>query len=73
MKKALPIGVVNYRELQHENYYTVDKTMMIQEILERKSKVTLITRPRRFGKTSNMLMLAEFFDITKSSKQLFDI
>lgn len=72
MKKALPIGVVNYRELQHENYYTVDKTMMIQEILERKSKVTLITRPRRFGKTSNMLMLAEFFDITKSSKQLFE-
>lgn len=72
MKKALPIGVVNYREIQYENYYTVDKTMMIQEFLERKSKVTLITRPRRFGKTSNMSMLAEFFDITKSSKQLFE-
>lgn len=54
MKKALPIGVVNYREIQYENYYTVDETMMVQEFLERKSKVTLITRPRRFGKTSNM-------------------
>ena len=45
---------------------------MIQEFLERKSKVTLITRPRRFGKTLNMSMMASFFDITKDSKPVFE-
>lgn len=45
---------------------------MIQEFLERKSKVTLITRPRRFGKTLNMSMMASFFDVTKDSKYIFE-
>ena len=71
MKKALPIGIVDYCRLKNENYYFVDKTMMIKEFLEKQSVVTLITRPRRFGKTLNMSMLAEFFDITKDSKNIF--
>ncbi|MFR7592440.1 MAG: AAA family ATPase [Longibaculum sp.] len=71
MKKALPIGIVDYCRLKNENYYFVDKTMMIKEFLEKQSVVTLITRPRRFGKTLNMSMMAEFFDITKDSKNIF--
>lgn len=54
MKKAIPIGVNSYRKLREENYYTVDKSRMIAEFLKRKTTVTLITRPRRFGKTINM-------------------
>ena len=54
MKKAIPIGVNSYQKLREEEYYTVDKSMMIAEFLERKTTVTLITRPRRFGKTINM-------------------
>ena len=69
--KAIPIGTNSFPKLIQENYYFVDKTLMIQEFLERKSTVTLITRPRRFGKTINMSMLAEFFDITKDSKDIF--
>lgn len=70
--KAIPIGVSNYEEIKENNYYYVDKTNMIQEFLERKSKVTLITRPRRFGKTLNMSMMASFFDVTKNSKLVFE-
>ena len=69
--KSIPIGVYDYRELRQENYYSVDKTLMIKDFLERKSKVTLVTRPRRFGKTINMSMMSEFFDITKDSKEIF--
>ena len=72
MKKALPIGVDDYRRLKENNYYAVDKTLMIEEFLQRQSIVTLITRPRRFGKTLNMSMMAEFFDITKDSKEIFN-
>lgn len=71
MKKAIPIGVNSYQKLREEEYYTVDKSMMIAEFLERKTTVTLITRPRRFGKTINMSMLADFFDITKDSRDIF--
>lgn len=70
MQKGLPIGVSDYRELKEE-YFFVDKSGMIQDFLTLKNKVTLITRPRRFGKTLNMSMLAEFFDITKDSHALF--
>ena len=70
--KAIPIGTNNFSKLIEGNYYFVDKTLMIREFLERKSAVTLITRPRRFGKTMNMSMLAEFFDITKDSKEIFE-
>ena len=71
MLKALPLGVMDYHKLISNNYYIVDKTLMIKDFLERKSTVTLITRPRRFGKTLNMSMLSEFFDITKDSKEIF--
>lgn len=50
MKKKLPVGTQDYKRLRMDNYYTVDKTMIIAEFLERGSAVTLITRPRRFTK-----------------------
>ena len=70
-EKRVPIGISNYRDVINENAYCVDKTKMIEELLTLNDEVTLITRPRRFGKTLNMSMLAEFFDITKESKELF--
>ena len=70
-KKALPIGISNYEKIVLNNYYFVDKTLLIKDFLERKIQVTLITRPRRFGKTINMSMMSDFFDITKDSKELF--
>ena len=54
-KKKLPIGVENFEDLRHENFYYVDKTYMIRDILRHLSKVTLFTRPRRFGKSLNMM------------------
>lgn len=72
MKKAIPIGVNGYQKLRIEDYYTVDKSMMIAEFLERKTTVTLITRPRRFGKTINMSMLSDFFNVTKDSASIFE-
>lgn len=71
MRKAIPLGVVDYETLKNLNYYFIDKSMMIYDFLMRKSTVTLITRPRRFGKTINISMMASFFDITKDSKELF--
>ena len=71
MKKRIPIGLKSYDKLKKGNYYVVDKTMMICDFLARGNEVTLITRPRRFGKTINMSMMAEFFDITKDAKEIF--
>ena len=73
MRKELPIGISNYREAKEEKrYYIVDKSKMIEDFLKSGTKVTLITRPRRFGKTLNMSMMAEFFDVTKDSKDIFE-
>lgn len=69
--KTIPIGISDYRKLRENDYYFVDKTLMIKNFLDKKSQVTLITRPRRFGKTLNMSMMAEFFDITKDSSEIF--
>ena len=69
-KKKLPIGVENFEELRHEDFYYVDKTYMIRDILKSLSKVTLFTRPRRFGKSLNMSMLENFFSI-ESDKSIF--
>lgn len=69
--KAIPIGISDYRKLRKNDYYFVDKSLMIRDFLDKKSQVTVITRPRRFGKTLNMSMMAEFFDITKDSKDIF--
>ncbi len=70
--KKIPIGTKSFSRLVEGNYYFVDKTLMIKEFLDRGTDVTLITRPRRFGKTINMSMMAEFFDITKDSKKIFN-
>lgn len=69
--KDIALGIQDYRKMKKNSYYYVDKTRMISEFLERRAEVTLITRPRRFGKTLNMSMLAEFLDITKDSKEIF--
>ena len=69
--KKIPIGTKSFSRLVEGNYYFVDKTLMIKEFLDRGTDVTLITRPRKFGKTINMSMMAEFFDITKDSKEIF--
>lgn len=70
--KPLPIGVEDFQEIIQKNYYYVDKTLMIKELLDVKGKVTLFTRPRRFGKTLNMSMLQYFFDnTTENVAELF--
>ena len=72
-KKRLPVGVENFEQLIKDNYYYVDKTFLIKELLKTTAtKVTLITRPRRFGKTMAMSMLATYFDIRENSQDLFD-
>lgn len=71
MGKILPIGVSEFAKIREKGFYYVDKTMMIADWLRSSAEVTLVTRPRRFGKTLNMTMLREFFDSTKDSKILF--
>lgn len=61
-KKKLPIGIENFEEIRTKGFYYVDKTGLIKELLENWSKVTLFTRPRRFGKSLNMSMLKSFFE-----------
>lgn len=63
MRKKLPVGIEYFEEFQAENFYYVDKTMFIAELLQNWGKVYLFTRPRRFGKTLNMSMLKCFFEI----------
>ena len=71
--KPLPIGVEDFKRLVDNEYYFVDKTLMIKELLENKETVNLFTRPRRFGKTLNMSMLQRFFEATeKNNAYLFD-
>lgn len=71
-KKPLPIGNDEFREVREQGYYYIDKSLMIRDFLEMGDKVALIARPRRFGKTLNMTMMREFFDVTVESSQLFD-
>ena len=74
VKKKLPVGIDDFKKVIENNYYFIDKTLLINELLNRKSEVTLLPRPRRFGKTLNMSMLNYFFDIEnkESNKKLFD-
>ena len=67
-KKAIPIGIENFERMIKEEYYYVDKSMLIEDILINRAAVTLFTRPRRFGKTLNMSMLKYFFDIKNKDK-----
>lgn len=69
---TLPIGIENFRELRDKNCYYVDKTRFIEELLSDSFKVLLFTRPRRFGKTLTMSMLADFLDIRMDSRKLFE-
>lgn len=64
----LPIGIEDFKEIREECYYYVDKTALIEQVLDKRSKVTLFTRPRRFGKTLNMSMLRYFFETGTDSK-----
>ena len=71
MRKKLPIGIENFEEFSKENFYYVDKTMFIAELLNNWGKVNLFTRPRRFGKSLTISMLKCFFEIN-CEKALFD-
>lgn len=69
----LPVGVSDFERIRENGYYYIDKSGMITEILKTESTaVTLITRPRRFGKTLGMSMMSSFFDIRKDSRTLFE-
>ena len=73
MKKMnIPVGISNFEKIRNDGFYYVDKSGLITEILKGKAEVTVITRPRRFGKTLGMRMLESFFDIRKDSKKLFE-
>ena len=67
----LPVGIDDFEKIRKEKFYYVDKTKLIEQILEQWGKVNLFTRPRRFGKTLNMSMLQHFFEIG-TDKALFD-
>lgn len=73
MKQKMPIGIENFKQLRENNYYFVDKTDFIRQLIDEHANVTLITRPRRFGKTLTMSMLEWFFSVDKEveSRDLF--
>lgn len=68
----IPVGISNFEKIRNNGFYYVDKTGLIEELLKTEAEVTLITRPRRFGKTLGMSMLESFFDIRKNSRNLFE-
>jgi len=72
VKKKIFIGAESFERIREEDFFYVDKTLFIKELLDNRGAVTLITRPRRFGKTLNMSMLRSFFDITSDSKVYFE-
>jgi len=73
-KKAAPVGVENFERIIKDGYYYVDKSLLIEKMLENRTPVTLFTRPRRFGKTLNMSMIKYFFDVKNKdeNKTLFE-
>ena len=72
--KAVPVGIEDFERIINEDYYYVDKTMLIEELLINRAPVTLFTRPRRFGKTLNMSMIKYFFDVKnkEENRKLFE-
>ena len=68
----IPVGISNFEKIRNNGFYYVDKTGLIEELLKTEAEVTLITRPRRIGKTLGMSMLESFFDIRKNSRKLFE-
>ena len=73
--KAVPVGIEDFERIINEDYYYVDKTMLIEELLINRALVTVFTRPRRFGKTLNMSMIRYFFDIKnkEENRKVFEI
>ena len=67
----LPVGIDSFEKIRRNNFYYIDKTKLIEQLVETGGEVTLFTRPRRFGKTLNMSMLKSFFEIG-TDKTLFD-
>lgn len=72
MQKKLPIGIENFEDMIKENYYYVDKTGLIKQLLNEHGLVNLFTRTRRFGKSLNMSMLKYFFEIFEQTKKWYD-
>ena len=66
VKKKIAIGVEDFKEIIDKDGYFVDKTLMIKKLIESRAKVTLFTRPRRFGKTLNQFMIRRFFEAENS-------
>ena len=69
--KRLPIGISDFRRVITDNNYFVDKSLIIQELINSNAQVTLLPRPRRFGKTLNLSMLRYFFENREDDKELF--
>lgn len=69
----LPVGIENFQEIRKNGFYYIDKTKLIEQLLEQWGKVSLFTRPRRFGKTLNMSMLRCFFEIGAESSLFKDL
>ena len=67
----LPVGIDSFEKIRRNNFYYIDKTKLIEQLVETGGEVTLFTRPRRFGKTLNMSMLKAFFE-TGADESLFD-
>ena len=67
----LPVGIDSFEKIRRNNFYYIDKTKLIEQLVETGGEVTLFTRPRRFGKTLNMSMLKSFFEMG-ADESLFD-
>lgn len=72
-KLMMPIGYENFKELRNNNFYYIDKTKLIERLIENYGKVNIITRPHRFGKTLNMSMLRYFFEIGTDTNLMLGI
>lgn len=70
--KALPLGIDDFEKLRKNDFYYVDKSLLIKELLDNRSEVSLFTRPRRFGKSLNLSMLQHYFEVGKDSHAVFE-
>lgn len=71
VKKKLPIGIEDFEKMYYDDFYYIDKTGLIKELMENWAEVNLFTRPRRFGKSLNMSMLKKFFEMG-TDKSIFE-
>ena len=70
--KKLPIGKSDFKSIIQDNFYYIDKTNFISEVIDNSADVILLPRPRRFGKTLNLTMTKYFFDVEEDNRELFD-